>query len=132
MTAGGERRYVAYYRVSTGQQRESCLGLEAQQTQVRDYVTANGGRLIGEYSETASGRKNDRPQLAMALTTSRIMGAVLVIARLDRLSRNVAMIARLMESGQDFVATDFPYANKFPFMCSRRSPNTNLGLIPNE
>ena len=110
---GRERRYVAYYRVSTGQQRESGLGLESQRAQVRDYVIANQGRLIGEYSETVSGRKNDRPQLAIALSTCRIMGAVLVIARLDRLSRNVAMIARLMESGVDFVATDFPYANRF-------------------
>jgi DNA invertase Pin-like site-specific DNA recombinase len=113
MIAGGERRYVAYYRVSTGQQRDSGLGLESQQTQVRDYVTANHGRLIGEYSETLSGRRSDRPQLAMALTTCRIMGAVLAIACLDRLSRNVAMIARLMDSGLDFVAIDFPYANKF-------------------
>ena len=104
---------MAYYRVSTGQQSESGLGLESQQAQVRDYVAANNGRLVGEYSETMSGRRNDRPQLAMALTTCRIMGAVLIIARLDRLSRNVAMIARLMESGLDFVATDFPYANKF-------------------
>jgi DNA invertase Pin-like site-specific DNA recombinase len=71
MIAGGERRYVAYYRVSTGQQRDSGLGLESQQTQVRDYVTANHGRLIGEYSETLSGRRSDRPQLAMALTTCR-------------------------------------------------------------
>ena len=113
MISSGEGRYVAYYRVSTGQQRESGLGLESQQAQVRDYVAANQGRLVGEYSETMSGRRNDRPQLAMALTTCRIMGAVLVIARLDRLSRNVAMIARLMESGLDFVATDFPYANRF-------------------
>ena len=80
---------------------------------MREYVTANHGRLIGEYSETLNGRKNDRPQLSMALTTCQIMGAVLVIARLDRLSRNVAMIARLMDSGLDFVATDFPFANKF-------------------
>ena len=113
MIAGGERRYVAYYRVSTGQQRESGLGLNPQQAQVRDYVKANHGRLIGEYSETLSGRRNDRPQFAMALTTCKIMGAVLVIGRLDRLSRNVAMIARLMDSGLDFVATDFPHANKF-------------------
>ena len=113
MIAGGERRYVAYYRVSTGQQRDSGLGLRSQQMQVRDYVTTNHGRLIGEYSETLSGRRSDRPQLAAALTTCRIMGAVLVIACLDRLSRNVAMIARLMDSGLDFVAIDFPYANKF-------------------
>jgi DNA invertase Pin-like site-specific DNA recombinase len=113
MTAESERRYVAYYRVSTGQQRESGLGLESQQTQVRDYIIANGGCLVGEFSETASGRRNERPQLALALTTCRIMGAILVIARLDRLSRNTAMIARLMESGIDFVAADFPHANRF-------------------
>jgi DNA invertase Pin-like site-specific DNA recombinase len=108
-----ERRFVAYYRVSTGQQRESGLGLEAQQAQVRDYVTANCGCLVGEHSETVSGRKNNRPELLLALTRCRTMGAVLVIARLDRLSRNVAMIARLMESGVDFVAADFPFANRF-------------------
>jgi DNA invertase Pin-like site-specific DNA recombinase len=108
-----ERRYVAYYRVSTGQQGVSGLGLESQRAQARDYVNANHGHLISEYSETLSGRRNDRPQLAMALTACKIMGAVLVIGRLDRLSRNVAMIARLMDSGLDFVATDFPYANKF-------------------
>jgi DNA invertase Pin-like site-specific DNA recombinase len=113
MITSGEGRYVAYYRVSTGRQRESGLGLESQQAHIRDYVAANNGCLVGEYSETMSGRRIDRPELAMALTTCRIMGAILLIARLDRLSRNVAMIARLMESGVDFVATDFPYANKF-------------------
>jgi DNA invertase Pin-like site-specific DNA recombinase len=113
MITGDDRRYVAYYRVSTGQQRDSGLGLESQQAQVHDYVASNHRRLVGEYSETVSGRKNNRAQLAMALTMCRIMRAVLVIARLDRLSRNVAMIAQLMESGLDFVATDFPYANKF-------------------
>jgi DNA invertase Pin-like site-specific DNA recombinase len=105
--------FVAYYRVSTGRQAESGLGIDVQRATVRDHVASNEGRLIAEFSETVSGRKNDRPQLTMALTTCRIMGAVLVIARLDRLARNVAMIARLMESGLDFVATDFPFANKF-------------------
>ena len=113
MTPQTEHRYVAYYRVSTGQQEESGLGRESQQAQVREYVIANSGHLVGEFSETASGRRNDRPQLALALTTCRIMGAILVIARLDRLSRNTAMIARLMESGVDFVAADFPHANRF-------------------
>ena len=113
MTPESLRHYVAYYRVSTGQQRESGLGLDAQRAQVRDYVVANGGRLVGEFSEAMSGRKSDRPQLASAIASCRIMGAVLVIARLDRLSRNVAMIARLMESGVDFVAADFPHANRF-------------------
>lgn len=112
-SAKQHQRFVAYYRVSTGQQAESGLGIDAQRAAVCDYVTRSDGRLVAEFSETVSARKNDRPQLAMALTTCRIMGAVLVIARLDRLSRNVALIAQLMESGLDFVATDFPYANKF-------------------
>ena len=132
MITSGLGRYVAYYRVSTGQQSESGLGLESQQAQVRDYVAANHGRLIGEYSETVSGRKNDRPQLATALTTCRIMGAVLVIARLDRLSRNVAMIARLMDSGLDFVATDFPYANKFTIHLLAAVAEYESRFIPNE
>jgi DNA invertase Pin-like site-specific DNA recombinase len=82
MTMSIERRYVAYYRVSTGQQRESGLGLESQQAQVREYVAAHRGCLVGEFSETMSGRRNDRPELATALTTCRVMAAVLVIARL--------------------------------------------------
>ena len=113
MTSENEGGYVAYYRVSTGRQRESGLGVDSQRAQVRDYVSANGGRLVGEFSETVSGRKGDRPQLTLALTTCRIMNAVLVIAHLDRLSRNLAVIARLMDSGIEFVAADFPYANKF-------------------
>ena len=110
---GRERRYAAYYRVSTGQQRELGLGLESQRAQVRDYVIANQGRLIGEYSETVSGRKKRSPLARNSAIDMSNNGAALVIARLDRLSRSVAMIARLLDSGVDFVATDFPYANRF-------------------
>ena len=107
------RKYVAYYRVSTGQQDSSGLGLDAQRAAVRDYLATNPGRLVAEFSETMSGRKSHRPQLNRALSLCRIMRAVLVIARLDRLSRNVEMITRLMESGLEFVAVDFPHANRF-------------------
>ena len=108
MASAGTLPITAYRRAS----REIPVWVSNPSKRVRDYVTANHRRLIGEYSETLSGRRSDRPQLAMALTTCRIMGAVLAIACLDRLSRNVAMIARLMDSGLDFVAIDFPYANK--------------------
>lgn len=78
-----------------------------------EFLAANEGHLLGEFSETISGRKDDRPQLNRALALCRIARATLVIARLDRLSRNVRMISRLMESGLDFVTADFPFANKF-------------------
>jgi DNA invertase Pin-like site-specific DNA recombinase len=77
--------------MSTGQQREAGLGLEAQIAQVRDYVAANHGRLIGEHSETAGGRRDNRPALANALNLCRIARATLMVARLDRLSRSVTI-----------------------------------------
>ena len=106
-------RYVAYYRVSTGPQGRFGFSIEAQRTAVEDYVTGNTGVLVAEFSETMSGRKDSRPELAKALSLCRILRATLIIARLDRLSRNVGMIARLMESGLEFVAADFPQANRF-------------------
>jgi DNA invertase Pin-like site-specific DNA recombinase len=107
------RRYVAYYRVSTVQQGQFGLGIEAQRAAVQDYVAAHPGFVVAEFSEVMSGRKDSRPELAKALSMCRIGHAVLVIARLDRLSRNVEMIARLMESKLEFVAVDFPHANRF-------------------
>jgi DNA invertase Pin-like site-specific DNA recombinase len=107
------RRYVTYYRVSTAQQGQFGFGMEAQRAAVQDYVTANPGFVVAEFSEVMSGRKDSRPELVKALSMCRIARAVLVIARLDRLSRNVEMIARLMESRLDFVAVDFPDANRF-------------------
>ncbi len=106
-------RFVAYYRVSTGKQASSGLGLDAQRAAAHEFVAANGGRLIAEFSESLSGRKDNRPQLNNALALCRIARAMLVISRLDRLSRSVGMICRLMESGLDFITTDFPFANKF-------------------
>jgi DNA invertase Pin-like site-specific DNA recombinase len=105
------KSYVAYYRVSTQKQGASGLGLEAQRRIVEN--TAKNGLVIAEYTDIESGRKNDRPELLKALAHCRQVGATLLIAKLDRLSRNVAFIANLMESGVDFIAGDMPTANKF-------------------
>ena len=105
-------RFVAYYRVSTDRQGRSGLGLEAQRQAVADYL--NGGRwqLVAEFVEVESGRREDRPELARALAACRVHGATLVIAKLDRLARNVAFISNLMAAGVEFVAVDFPQANR--------------------
>ncbi len=106
------RRYVAYYRMSTDAQALRGFSLAGQQAAVASYAAANPGKLIAEYAETKSGRNNRRPKIAEALQVCRIFGAVLLIARLDRLSRNVAMIAQLIESKVEFVAIDFPHATR--------------------
>jgi DNA invertase Pin-like site-specific DNA recombinase len=85
---------------------------------VQDYVAANPGFVVAEFSEVMSGRKDRRPELAKALSICRIARAVLVIARLDQLSRNVEMIARLVESMLEFVAVDFPHANRFHILAA--------------
>ena len=107
------RPFVAYYRVSTGRQQRSGLGLEAQREAVGQYLAVNSAKLVAEFSETVSGLRNDRPQLSEALRTCRVRRATLIVARLDRLSRNLAFISALAESSQDFVIVDFPDANKF-------------------
>jgi DNA invertase Pin-like site-specific DNA recombinase len=108
-----DRPLVVYYRVSTQQQKRSGLGLLAQQDSVRRYIKANPGRLLTEVTEIESGRSKDRPQLKEALRLCRVYNAKLVIARLDRLARSVAMIAQLLESDVDFIAADMPLANRF-------------------
>ena len=104
--------FVAYYRVSTDKQGASGLGLEAQRSAVLDFINGGAANLIAEFTETESGKRNDRPQLAEALKLCRKEKAKLVIAKLDRLARNVAFISNLMESGVDFVAVDMPDANR--------------------
>ncbi len=106
------RKFVAYYRVSTEKQGRSGLGLEAQQEAVRSYLNGGAWTLVAEVVEVESGKKNDRPRLAEALRLCRLHGAVLIIAKLDRLARNVAFISNLMESGVEFTAVDFPQANR--------------------
>ena len=105
-------RFVAYYRVSTDRQGKSGLGLEAQREAVQSYLNGGSWTLAAEVTEVESGKRNDRPELDRALGLCRLYGATLVVAKLDRLARNVAFISKLMESGVDFVAVDFPQANR--------------------
>src|SRR5215207_8536717 len=105
-------RYISYLRVSTDRQGRSGLGLEAQRKAVADFL--NGGRwdLIAEFVEVESGKRDDRPKLADALTLCRLHNATLVIAKLDRLSRDAAFLLGLQKAGVRFVAADMPEANE--------------------
>lgn len=105
-------KFVSYLRVSTQRQGRSGLGLEAQREAVTGYL--NGGRwnLVAEIVEVESGKRSDRPELAKALSLCRLHRATLLVAKLDRLARNVAFVSALMESGVKFVAADLPQANE--------------------
>ena len=105
--------YVGYYRVSTDRQGRSGLGLDAQRSAVAGYLDGGNGTLLDTFTEIESGRRNDRPELAKALDLCRRRKATLVIAKLDRLARNVAFIANLMDADVDVVAVDMPEANRF-------------------
>jgi DNA invertase Pin-like site-specific DNA recombinase len=105
-------KMVAYYRVSTRKQGQSGLGLEAQRMAVTKYAGEKGGQIVAEYTEVETGKRADRPTLQEALGHAKLSGATLVIAKLDRLARNVRFTAELMESGVEFVACDNPNANK--------------------
>jgi DNA invertase Pin-like site-specific DNA recombinase len=111
-TLGMSTKLVAYVRVSTQKQGQSGLGLEAQQTAIGAYARSAGGQVIATYTEVESGKRTDRPELARAIAHAKRAKARLVIAKLDRLGRNVAFISALMESKVDFVACDNPHANK--------------------
>ncbi|OCJ61183.1 hypothetical protein A6U96_13915 [Agrobacterium tumefaciens] len=104
-------RYVVYLRVSTQKQGQSGLGLEAQRKAVETFT--QGHTIISEYVEIESGRKNNRTALKAAIADCKANGATLLIAKLDRLARNVAFIANLMESGIDIKAIDNPNATRF-------------------
>jgi len=104
--------YVVYLRVSTERQGQSGLGLEAQRAAVAAHVLGRG-EVVAEYVEIESGKRSDRPELARALAEARRAGAVLLIAKLDRLARNVAFIANLLEAGVEVTAADMPEANRF-------------------
>ena len=103
-------RFVAYYRVSTDRQGQSGLGLDAQRTAVAQHIGT--AELVAEFTEVESGRKNDREQLAQAMAVAKKAKAVLVIAKLDRLARNVHFISGLLESGVPFVCADMPEADR--------------------
>ena len=105
-------KFIAYFRVSTDRQGKSGLGLRAQRETVMNYLNSGRWTLVGEFTEVESGKLADRPELEKALAACKKQKAKLVIAKLDRLSRNLAFIATLMESGVEFVAVDNPHANK--------------------
>jgi DNA invertase Pin-like site-specific DNA recombinase len=105
-------RFVAYYRVSTAKQGASGLGLEAQRSAVQAYLNGGSWTLVNEFTEVESGKRSDRPQLAAAMAACRIHGATLVIAKLDRLSRDAAFLLSLRDAGVDFIAADMPNANR--------------------
>jgi len=104
------KTYIAYLRQSTKKQQVSGLGVEAQREIILNHV--KGGNIIHEYVETESGKRSDRPKLQEALRMCRKTGSVLVVAKLDRLSRNVAFTSKLLESDVEIVFCDFPQANR--------------------
>jgi len=105
------QRLVAYERVSTARQGRSGLGLEAQRSAIDAFAGSRGAEVFARFTEVESGRKNDRPELKKALDLARLTGATLVIAKLDRLSRNAAFLLTLQASGVRFLACDMPEAN---------------------
>src|ERR1035437_8642212 len=105
-------QFVAYYRVSTVQPGASGLGLEAPHAAIRSYLNGGHWKRVAEFTEIESGKRNDRPALAEALSVCRVHGATLIIAKLDRLARSVYFIASMMEAGVEFIAVDFPQANR--------------------
>lgn len=104
--------YVAYMRVSTAKQGRSGLGLEAQEAAIHGYLRQGDRLLSPPFVETESGKHNNRPELEKALNRCKLTGATLLVAKLDRLSRNVAFIATLQDAGVRFVAADMPEANE--------------------
>ena len=109
-------KFVAYYRVSTQRQGRSGLGLEAQKHAVTEFLNGGTWELVGEYTEVESGKGSNamarRPVLREALDFCKKHKAHLLVAKLDRLARNVAFISALMESKVEFTACDFPTANR--------------------
>ena len=105
-------RFIAYYRVSTAQQGRSGLGLDAQREAVRVFLAGRADELAEAFTEIESGKNADRPQLARALDACRLTGGVLVIAKLDRLSRDAHFLLGLEKAGVEFVAADTPNANR--------------------
>ncbi len=103
--------FVAYYRVSTDKQGATGLGMDAQREAVSRFI-GQRGEIVAEFTEVECGRKNRRPQLLAALDECKRRRATLVIAKLDRLARNVHFISGLMESKVEFVAVDMPDANR--------------------
>lgn len=105
-------KIVSYLRVSTAKQGSSGLGLEAQREAIKTYADRMHAKVSKEFIEVESGKNNERPQLVAALHLAKVTGSVLVIAKLDRLSRNAAFLLALRDAGVKFVAADMPDANE--------------------
>lgn len=112
---GPKMRIVSYQRVSTDRQGRSGLGLEAQSKSIEDYARTVGGEVVASFVEVESGADNDRPELAKALAQAKRLKATLVIATLDRLSRNAHFLLYLQAQTVPIVAADMPHADKFMF-----------------
>lgn len=104
------KKYIAYYRVSTQRQGQSGLGLDAQRESVKNFIGSD--KLIQEFTDVESGANDKRPELLKALELAKKLGAILVVAKLDRLSRNLTFISTLMDSKCKFIAADQPEANE--------------------
>ena len=105
-------RTINYYRVSTAKQGRSGLGLEAQRAAIETFCASRSWEPLEEYTEVESGKRDDRPELIKALHHAKMTGATLVIAKLDRLSRNMAFLATLQDAGAKFIAADMPEASE--------------------
>jgi DNA invertase Pin-like site-specific DNA recombinase len=105
-----KEKWISYLRVSTGKQAKSGLGLEAQRAAVASFL--NGGKLVKEIVEVETGKTSDRPQLEAAFAACKLYGAKLLIAKLDRLSRDAHFLLGLEKAGIDFIACDMPFANR--------------------
>ena len=106
-----QQKFVAYERVSTARQGQSGLGLEAQRNVIDGFATSRGAEVLARFTEVESGKNPNRPELGKALHLAKVTGATLVIAKLDRLSRNAAFLLTLRDSGVRFLAVDMPEAN---------------------
>lgn len=106
-------KFIAYYRVSTTKQGINGLGMDAQRNAVMNYLNGGNWKLIAEFAEVETGKRNDRQELGKAIAACRKERAILVIAKLDRLARNAAFLLNLRDSGVDFIAVDMPHADKF-------------------
>jgi DNA invertase Pin-like site-specific DNA recombinase len=123
------KRYVSYLRVSTDKQGRDGYGVDAQREAVTNYLNGGKWELLREFVEVESGRKKDRPELAAALAFCKLTKATLIVAKLDRLARNVAFVSSLMESGVDFVAVDFPEANRLTIHILAAVAEHEAGMI---
>jgi DNA invertase Pin-like site-specific DNA recombinase len=110
--AGKDQKIIAYYRVSTDRQGKSGLGLEGQKAAVEAFARERSAQLLASYTEVESGRNTGRAELGRALAHARRSRATLVVAKLDRLARNVSFLSALMDSGVEFLACDNPHANR--------------------